>query len=429
MLPSSERGNFLDRACGDNRAKRIEILDLLDVFHAAAAHVKEPTFAERVGDDRIGNYQLLEEIGEGGCGTVYLAEQTSPVHREVALKIIKLGMDTKAVINRFEAERQALALMDHPNIARVFDAGATPTGRPYFVMELVRGIKITEYADLCCLSVSERLMLFVQVCNAIHHAHLKGIIHRDIKPSNVLVTLHDGTPVVKVIDFGIAKAMQGRLTDQTLHTLIDQFIGTPAYVSPEQTEPGGHNVDARSDIYSLGVLLYELLTGSPPLGYALDSAKNVDQLRRRIQEEAPQRPSRRLVGLIEQTGSSTSPRYRMNLDTVAAKIRDELDWITMRCLAKDRDERYQSTNELAADVHRYLNSEPVAARPPTLAYTLRKFAQRHRIAFVATSLVVVVLLVATVVSTWQAVRATEAERLAQHTIASLVNVFSAARPL
>ncbi len=298
-LPPSERDRYLERACGANTDLLHGLTRLLDDFRDAATFVAEGEAESRFTQNQIGSYRLLRELGEGGCGVAYLAEQLEPVKREVALKIIKPGMDTRAVIARFEAERQVLAFLDHPNIAKVLDAGATPQGRPYFVMEVVRGVRITEYCAQCRLTIPERLRLFVQICHAIQHAHQKGIIHRDIKPSNVLVTMHDGLPVAKVIDFGIAKATQGRLIGHTLQTAIDQLMGTPAYISPEQTEPTQSTVDTRSDIYSLGVLLYELLTGHTPLDANELMQTSIDRLRARIRTEEPLRPSRRLSSMEE----------------------------------------------------------------------------------------------------------------------------------
>src|SRR5260221_8750305 len=299
ITPAEERLRFLTSACGKDAALLARVQALLRADESGESFLPEQPKAtvvpitEKPGD-LIGRYKLLQQIGEGGCGTVYMAEQTEPVRRRVALKVIKLGMDTKQVIARFEAERQALAMMDHPNIAKVLEAGATETGRPYFVMELVRGIKITDYCDQNNLTTPQRLDLFMQVCRAVQHAHQKGIIHRDIKPSNILVTLHDGVPVPKVIDFGIAKATQGRLTDQTLFTAFEQFIGTPAYMSPEQAEMSGLDIDTRSDIYSLGVLLYELLTGKTPFDAKELASQGLDAMRKTIREREPERPSTRL---------------------------------------------------------------------------------------------------------------------------------------
>ena len=437
LLPASERACFLQRACGDDREQHVQVRCLLDAFSPAAEFVRERLEAcpSETAGDFIGDFRLVQELGEGGGGIVYLAEQRTPLKREVALKIIKLGMDTRAVINRFEAERQALAMMDHPNIARVFDAGATPTGRPYFVMELVRGIRITEYSSQCRLTIQERLLLFIQVCNAIEHAHQKGLVHRDIKPSNVLVTLHGGTALAKVIDFGVAKATQGRLTEETLFTLVDQFIGTPAYVSPEQTGFGSAHVDARSDIFSLGALLYELLTGCTPLDGRELSGATLEEVRRRIREEAPALPSKRLHTLNGKRMSKASERYRTSALRLIQLVRGDLDWIVMRCLEKDKARRYRSASDLAADLGRYLQNEPVLARPPSVIYAFRKFAARHRAVFVTVSVAMSALLIATGVSTWQAVRATRAERLslqdrerAEDVSKFMLDVFSAADP-
>ena len=294
IMPSAERGSFLTRACADDSAALSRLTGLLDACDDAADFVRSAPLVTQTALEEIRSYRLLRELGEGGCGIAYLAEQLQPVERQVAIKVIKPGMDTKSVVARFEAERQLLALMDHPNVARVFDAGSTAAGRPYFVMELVRGISITEYCDFMRLSTAERLQLCIQVCHAIQHAHHKGVMHRDIKPSNVLVTMHDDLPLVKVIDFGIAKATQGPLSEQTHHTALEQFIGTPAYISPEQTELSQRNVDTRSDIYSLGVLLYELLTGCTPLDTEELMRSSAEELRRRVREDEPPTPSARL---------------------------------------------------------------------------------------------------------------------------------------
>jgi WD40 repeat protein/serine/threonine protein kinase len=347
---------------------------------------------EAVGQT-LGRYKLLENIGEGGCGVVYVAEQTEPVRRRVAVKVIKLGMDTKQVVARFEAERQALAMMDHPNIARVLDAGATETGRPYFVMELVRGIKITEYCDQNHLSTKERLDLFIKVCQAIQHAHQKGIIHRDIKPSNILVTLHDGVPVPKVIDFGIAKATEGRLTDVTVYTQLNQFIGTPAYMSPEQAERSGLDIDTRSDIYSLGVLLYELLTGTTPFDPYLLMVSGLDAMRETIREKEPLRPSTRFATLKGEELTTAAKQRSADSSKVLHQLKGDLDWIVMKCLEKDRTRRYDTATGLAFDIKRHLDNEPVLARPPSVAYKLRKAFRRNKLVCVAAIAVLMALVV------------------------------------
>ncbi len=386
--PPQARHDFLERACASDEAlrRRVEALLLADgeaddFFREPALPRPAPPAEEKPGD-RIGRYKLLQKIGEGGCGVVYMAEQEEPVRRRVALKVIKLGMDTKAVIARFEAERQALALMDHPNIARVLDAGATDAGRPFFVMELVGGIPITRYCDEQNLSTTDRLRLFIQVCQAIQHAHHKGIIHRDIKPSNILVGEHDDVAAPKVIDFGIAKATQGRLTDHTLFTAFEQFIGTPAYMSPEQTQIGGLDVDTRSDIYSLGVLLYELLAGRPPFDPKTLAQSGIDEMRRVIREVEPPRPSTRLTTL-DAVDRNTIARARgtapMQLSTL---LRGDLDWIVMKALEKNRARRYETASGLAHDIQRHLAHEPVVARPPSAGYRMQKFVRRHRVAFV-----------------------------------------------
>ena len=420
-VPAGERPRFLDEACQGDPAlrRRIEALvrahDSAGGFMAAPAdnpRAAAPPATTEIPGNRIGRYKLLQKIGEGGCGTVWMAEQEEPVRRRVALKIIKLGMDTKAVIARFEAERQALALMDHPNIAMALDAGATETGRPYFVMELVRGISITRYCDENSLSTSQRLELFTQVCHAVQHAHQKGIIHRDLKPSNILITLHDGVPVPKVIDFGIAKATQGRLTDRTLFTAFEQFIGTPAYMSPEQAEMSGIDVDTRSDIYSLGVLLYELLTGRPPFDPKSLVQAGLDEIRRVIREVEPPKPSTNLSTLTDSDRLLIAKLHGTDPARLSFLLRGDLDWIVMKAMEKNRVRRYETPTALAADIERHLHDEPVVARPPSRAYRLGKLIRRNRLVFAAGAAVVFALLAGTAISTWQAIRATRAERTA-----------------
>src|SRR5438094_5189605 len=371
-----EREAFLQVACANNADLRRRIEELLAASTEAEAFFREhplkqaglgegampatrnPAVTEKPGV-QIGHYKLLQQIGEGGCGVVYMAEQEEPVRRRVALKVIKLGMDTKQVIARFEAERQALALMDHPNIAKVLEAGATDTGRPYFVMELVRGVKITHYCDENNLSTRERLDLFIKVSQAVQHAHQKGIIHRDLKPSNILVADHDGVPVPKIIDFGIAKATTDqRLTDKTLFTAFEQFIGTPAYMSPEQARMSGLDIDTRTDIYSLGVLLYELLTGKTPLDQRELLASGLDEMRRTIREQEPARPSTRLSTMIEGELTITARHRHTDAPKLIHLLRGDLDWIVMKALEKDRARRYETANSLASDIQRYLADEP-----------------------------------------------------------------------
>ncbi len=429
----ADRDAFLVTACGDNLALLGEVRALL------AAHDAAPTgFLNEVASldpddlgatviaspgtvplqhllpstespgDQIGLYKLREQIGEGGFGTVWVADQDKPVRRRVALKVIKLGMDTEEVVARFEQERQALAVMDHPNIAKVLDAGATDKGRPFFVMELVRGVKITDYCDEHQLSTEERIQLFIIVCQAVQHAHQKGIIHRDLKPSNILVTVNDGKPVPKVIDFGVAKATQGRLTENTIYTQFQQMVGTPLYMSPEQADMTSLDVDTRSDIYSLGVLLYELLTGRTPIDEATMRKAGLDEMRRMIRELDPPRPSMRFKTLSNEDLTTVAKRHHTDPARLPGALSGDVDWIVMKCLEKDRQRRYDTANGLALDLQRHLQNEVITARPPTAAYLLGKLFRRNELAFVAGAAIAASLVIGTGVSVWQAVRANRA---------------------
>ncbi|HEY2411505.1 MAG TPA: serine/threonine-protein kinase, partial [Pirellulaceae bacterium] len=381
---TTDRAAYLASACAGNEQFRLRVEELIDAYFRAGDFLDPPAVempteawssaAETVGE-KIGRYKLLEQIGEGGFGVVFMAEQEEPVRRRVALKVIKLGMDTKQVVARFEAERQALAMMDHPNIAKVLDAGATETGRPYFVMELVKGIPITKYCDESKLATADRLRLFIAVCSAVQHAHQKGIIHRDLKPTNVLVTMHDDRPVPKIIDFGIAKAMQGRLTEKTLFTEFRQMVGTPAYMSPEQAQMSGIDIDTRSDIYSLGVLLYQLLTGTTPFASKDLLNAGFAEMQRIIREVDPPPPSTRLTNSKDSLPSISAQR-QTEPARLTKLLRGDLDWIVMRCLEKDRIRRYDTASNLAQDIEHYLADEPVEARRPTRLYRLRKFVRR-----------------------------------------------------
>jgi len=406
------RGQAVCGLCANGLLKlALELLADASVLKEEPGHgiVNEPQAPWEAVGSRIGRYQLLQEIGEGGFGIVYLADQLEPVKCRVALKILKPGMDTREVVARFEAERQSLALMNHPNIARIFDGGATESGRPHFVLELVKGIPLTKYCDDQQLNTHQRLDLFLEVLADVQHAHQKGIIHRDLKPSNILVSPHEGRPVIKVIDFGIAKAISLELTDKMLFTGHGRMIGTPQYMSPEQAEINALDVDTRSDIYALGVVLYELLTGRNPLDAKKLRAATSTEIQRLIREEGPPKPSTRistlgpaLLGIARQRGAE--------LEKLGKLVRGDLDWIVMKCLEKDRSRRHETANGLAADLKRHLNNEPITARPPSAAYTLQKTWRRNRLALTAAAAVLCALILGVVVSTWLAVRATQAER-------------------
>ena len=424
QLPTAQQEAYLQAACAGDEKLLAQILELLRAHEQTRGPLENPAVpapkatmvltlppTESPGT-KIGPYKILQLIGEGGCGSVFMAEQEQPVRRRVALKVIKLGMDTKEVIARFEAERQALALMDHPNIAKVLDAGATETGRPFFVMELVRGIKITDYCDQNNLSTADRLKLFAQVCLAIQHAHQKGIIHRDIKPSNILVTLHDGKPVPMVIDFGIAKATNQRLTDKTLFTQFEQFIGTPAYMSPEQAEMSGLDIDTRSDVYSLGVLLYELLTSRTPFDAKELMAAGLDAMRRVIREQEPPKPSTRLSTMLDADLTTVAAHRRAAAPKLVHLVKGDLDWIVMKSLEKDRTRRYETASSFADDIEHFLKNEPVIARPPSAVYRLQKMVRRNKLAFAAAALVTLALIAGLVVSTVFYLREKEARRAA-----------------
>jgi serine/threonine protein kinase/Flp pilus assembly protein TadD len=425
----SEQLAYLEEACGEDRELLARVRRLLE-FHGFDESLEATSvglgdtarIATLPEETQIGPYKLLEQIGEGGFGCVYLAEQTQPVKRQVALKILKPGMDSRQIVARFEAERQALALMDHPHIARIIDGGTTAQGRPYFVMELVRGLPITQYCDEHRLTIRQRLELFIQVCQAVQHAHQKGIIHRDIKPSNVLVANHDEPPVPKVIDFGVAKAMNQTLTDKSIYTQFAQLIGTPLYMSPEQAQLSGLDIDTRSDVYSLGVLLYELLTGTTPFELDVVREKGLDELRRMIREDDPAQPSQRISTLNADAGSTISEKRSLDPRKLKRNLSGELDWIVMRALQKDRNRRYQSANELAEESQRYLDDRPVEACPPSVFYRMVKHAKRNRAALVVAMVLVFCMTVISGTVGWMASdrrsRQTHAETIVSEAISA-----------
>ncbi len=427
LASQAEREAYLAGACHDDAALRQSVEQLL-AAHDKANHVLDlpipptPELREHFEDivtvlnanteddedDRagelVGNFRLMEKIGEGTFGEIYVAQQEQPFRRRVAIKLLKLGMNSKEVLARFEAERQALAMMTHPNIAQVFDAGQTASGQSYFAMELVRGLPITEFCDGQQLDITQRIELFIDVCHAVQHAHLKGVIHRDLKPSNVLVTVNDGKPVAKVIDFGVAKAIGEPLTNQTIYTRFMQMIGTPMYMSPEQAEMNSLDVDTRCDVFSLGMMLYELLTGATPYDKQRLGSVPFDELRRIIREEELPRPIYRLstLGKGELTAQS---RRKNSLKQLIVALRGDLEWIVMKAVEKNRSRRYETANALAQDLRRYLDHEPVEARPPSSWYRFSKFARRHQVFIVATSMVLFAMTLGTGVSLWQMARA------------------------
>jgi eukaryotic-like serine/threonine-protein kinase len=420
-LPVEQRHAFLDEACGGDGELRAQVQSLLAALAQGQGFLAKPTVgaagesmpttdAQETEASPIGPYKLLQKIGEGGMGVVFMAEQTQPMRRKVALKIIKPGMNTRQVIARFEAERQALAVMDHPNIAKVLDAGTTPGGRPYFVMELVKGVPITKYCDEHRLALRARLELFIPVCQAVQHAHQKGIIHRDLKPSNVLIAMYDGKPVAKVIDFGVAKATGPRLTEKTLFTGFGEVVGTLEYMSPEQAELNQLDIDTRSDIYSLGVLLYELLTGTTPLDRERLKKTALAEVLRVIKEEEPPKPSTRLSTMRELPSVAAS--RGLEPKQLSGFVKGELDCVVMKALEKDRSRRYESANGLATDLERYLKDEPVGACPPSASYRLLRLVRRHKATVLAGALVAAALVSGTVLSTWQAIIAKEAKQRA-----------------
>jgi serine/threonine protein kinase/tetratricopeptide (TPR) repeat protein len=412
---------FLQQACAGDDVLRAEVEKLLRAQAALGSFHEAPPMADhRVTEgagSTIGPYKLLEQIGEGAFGIVFWAEQQWPMRRQVALKVLKPGMDTQQIIARFEVERQALALMDHANIARVVDAGATDTGRPFVVMELVKGVPITEFCDINQLAPAARLKLFNDVCHAIQHAHHKGVIHRDIKPTNVLVTLHDGAAVVKVIDFGIAKAMQQKLTERTLFTSHGQMIGTPAYMSPEQAQISALDIDTRTDVYALGVLLYELLTGTTPLEVERLSEAGYAELQRLIREEPAPRPSTRLSSLGD-AATVLAGHRGLDVKQLVQLLACDLDWVVMKALEKDRNRRYETPASLAEDIERYLRREAILARPPSTAYKVKKFVQRNRAAVLTGAAIAAALVVGAALAAWQAIVATLAQREAVAAVAA-----------
>ena len=433
--PVEERERFLEEACGDDADLRAEVEELLrfhDEATGSGSELPTPLHPATILPDtpeQIGRYRILQKIGSGGMGEVFEAQQDKPLRRRVALKIIKWGMDTEQVVARFESERQALALMDHPNVARVFDAGATDEGRPFFATEFVKGVPITEYCDTRRLNPRSRLELFIQVCRGAQHAHQRGIIHRDLKPTNILVTDVDGEPTAKIIDFGVAKAISQRITEQTVFTELGQWIGTPEYMSPEQAGMRGFDIDTRTDVYSLGVLLYELLVGVQTFEVNELRSSGFDEMRRKIREQDPPRPSTRVSTGAKASSSEAADRRQTDPPSLARMLRGDLDWIVMKALEKDRNRRYESPADFATDVERHLRDEPVLASPPSVSYRAGKFVRRYRAAVIAGGLILVSLVSGLAVATVGMVRAQRAERLANAQVELLVGMFDSLDPM
>jgi eukaryotic-like serine/threonine-protein kinase len=426
----SRRAAFLDQACGDDASLRQEIESLLEAHDSSSnlwQHPLRPQFPEDTEGRSIGPYRLIEKVGEGGMGQVWLAEQSAPLQRKVALKLIRWGMYDDSLLHRFQAERQSLAVMDHPAIAKVFDAGATPEGQPYFVMEYVAGVPITDYCDQKKLKVRERLELFMKVCDGVQHAHQKAIIHRDLKPANILVAEVDGKPVPRIIDFGLAKAVGTGVTEETLHTRVGGLVGTPGYMSPEQCDPTAQDVDTRTDVYSLGVVLYVLLTGSLPFDSKEWKNKPLDEMLRRLREEDPPRPSTK-VSTDRDTSSATAQARGTEPKQLVTVLRGDLDWITMKAVEKDRTRRYGTPSELAADIRRYLRNEPITARPASLSYRVQKYVRRHRYTVTGAGVLVVLLVVFAVVQSIQSRRITRERDRADRIAEFMTGIFKASDP-
>ena len=424
------RSEFLQRACGSDVGLRAELESLLSAYENSSELSQSPWLAEAaeaVAPQFIGPYRLLEKLGEGGMGQVWLAEQSAPVRRRVALKLIRTGIYDNALLQRFQAERQSLAIMDHPAIAKVFDAGTTEAGQPYFVMEYVPGLPITEYCDSKKLSIRQRIELFVQVCEGVQHAHQKAIIHRDIKPANILVVEVDGKPRPSIIDFGLAKAVTARVSGETLFTQAGAFLGTPGYMSPEQADPGVQDIDTRTDVYSLGVVLYVLLTGREPFDIAAWKKLPLDEVLRRLRDDDAPTPSTRLSSAHEASRAAASARGT-ELRQLANELRGDLDWITMKAVEKDRNRRYGTPTELAADLRRYLENEPVMARPASAGYRLQKYVQRHRVAAVFTIVIAALLVSFGAVQAMQLRRITRERDRANRVSAFMTNMFKLSDP-